>query len=72
MSERRDEGPPGPEPSMPEQPQTSVHAQTVGPTPADEEARDANERTLAEETLRRRHSAEQGSETESRRDEPDD
>jgi hypothetical protein len=68
---REDEGPAAPEPAMPEEPQTSVHAQTVGPRTAESDApAEGAERTLGEEMHRRRHSEEEGEATEPRRDEP--
>ena len=46
---------------MPEEPQTSVHYQGIQPEPATSDAEPgANERTMAEEELRRRHSGEHG------------
>ena len=68
----RDREPPAaPEPAQPEEPQTSVHAQTVGPEPATSDAPDEpGERTLEEESLRRAQSKAEGEATEPRRDEP--
>ena len=59
-----------PEAATPDEPQTSVHAQTVGPTPATSDApSEPAERTVSEESLRRAHSEEEGEATERRRDE---
>ena len=53
---RDDEAPATPDPSEPDEPQTSLHAQTVGPEPATSDApAEPAERTLAEESVRGRH-----------------
>ena len=73
MTERPDEREPpaAMEPSTPEEPQSSVHFQPVGPQVVKSDAAsEAVERTLEEESLRRRASEEEGGATESRRDEP--
>ncbi len=65
-----DESPAQPEPTQPEEPQTSVHAQTVGPKPAtSDEPDEAADRTLEEESRRRGQSEQEGEATEERRDE---
>jgi hypothetical protein len=64
-----DDAPAAPEPAEPEEPQTSVHAQTVGPEPATGDApEEPAERTLEEEALRRSHSHREDEATEPRRD----
>jgi hypothetical protein len=63
------DAPAAPEPAEPEEPQTSVHAQTVGPEPATSDApEEPAERTLEEESLRRSHSHQEDEATEPRRD----
>ena len=59
MDERRhdEEPPPAPEPSMPEEPQTSLHFQAIQP---EVEPAEANERTVEEESLRREHGGDEG------------
>ncbi|MDQ4082339.1 MAG: hypothetical protein M3123_05560 [Actinomycetota bacterium] len=72
MARRRDERkrPARLEPALPDEVQTSVHAQPVNPEPAASDAPEsAVERTLDEEAKRRTASAEEGSRTEGRRDE---
>ena len=65
-----EEEPAGLEPALPEEPQTSVHVQAVGPEPATSDApEEPAVRTAAEESKRRAHSAEQGDATAPRRDE---
>jgi hypothetical protein len=62
------DAPAAPEPAEPEEPQSSVHAQTVGPEPATSNAPDEPaERTLEEESLRGSHSEQEGEATEPRR-----
>ena len=64
------ERPVGLEPALPDEVQTSVHAQSVHPEPAASDAPEgALERTLDEEAKRKRASAEEGARTERRRDE---
>ena len=63
--------PAAPDPAFPDEPQTSVHAQTVGPESAESDApEEPSDRTLDEESLRRAHSEAEGDATEPRRDEP--
>ena len=64
------ERPAGLEPALPDEVQTSVHAQSVHPEPAASDAPESPlERTLDEEAKRKRASAEEGPRTERRRDE---
>jgi hypothetical protein len=68
---REGEAPPTPDPAQPEEAQTSIHAQTVGPKPATSGAPDEPaERTLEEESLRRVQRSEETAAIEPRRDEP--
>jgi hypothetical protein len=63
--------PAAPDPAFPDEPQTSVHAQTVGPKPEDSDApEEPSDRTVEEESLRRAHSEAESQATERRRDEP--
>ena len=58
------------EPALPEEVQTSVHAQSVHPAPAVTDAPGSSlERTLDEEAKRTDASTEEGRQTERRRDE---
>ena len=67
---RDDEPPARPASAPPDEPQTSLHTQTIQPEPAESDASgEPAERTLGEETRRRAHSEEQGGATERRRDE---